>query len=239
MLKRIIKKACFLAGIDLTRNMAYDRYAAKIMRGLLRHDSNCIDVGSHNGEFLGRILRCAPGGRHYAFEPIPEYYETLVRLYGDRATVLPYALSDKDGETIFHFVRNAPAYSGLKKRSYATSTPDICEIRVQTRALDNVIPPGTCIHFMKIDVEGAEYDVLKGARALIKECRPVIVFEFGLGASEYYHTSPEDVYKLLSEECGLCISLLKDFPEKNNALSFEAFEKHYQDKTEYYFIAHP
>lgn len=239
MLKRIIKKACALAGIDLTRNMAYDRYTAIIMRDLLRPDSNCIDVGCHNGEILGRILRLAPHGRHFAFEPIPEFYEALVSMYGDRATVLPYALSDKDGETNFHFVRNDPAYSGLKKRSYATSAPDISEIRVQTRALDSVIPPGTCIHFMKIDVEGAEYDVLKGARALIKECRPVIVFEFGLGASEYYHTNPEDVYTFLREECGLQIFLLKDFLRKNNALSFEAFEKHYQDKTEYYFIAHP
>jgi len=228
-----------LAGIDLTSNMAYDRYTAKIMRKVLKPGSNCIDVGSHDGEVLEYMLRLSPEGSHWAFEPIPEYYQALVRMYGDRATVLPYALSDKDGETNFHFVRSAPAYSGLKKRSYATSTPDICEIRVQTRALDNVIPPGTCIHFMKIDVEGAEYDVLKGARALIKECRPAIVFEFGLGASEYYHTSPEDVYKLLREECGLRISLLKDFPGKNNALSFEAFEKHYQDKTEYYFIAHP
>ncbi len=238
MLKRIIKKICSLAGIDLTRNMAYDRYTEKIMQSVLRPDSNCIDVGSHNGEILARMIRLAPNGHHFAFEPIPEYYKGLLRHYGNRATVLPYALSDKDGKTNFHFVRNAPAYSGLKKRSYATSVPDIREINVETRALDNVIPPGTCIRFMKIDVEGAEYLVLKGARALIKNSRPVIVFEFGLGASDYYHTSPSEIYKLLVEECGLRISLLKNFVGKKAVLSFEEFNRHYQKKTEYYFIAH-
>ena len=41
--------------------------------------------------------------------------------------------------------------------------PEIDQIRVETERLDQVIPENTRIDFIKIDVEGAEFEVLKGA----------------------------------------------------------------------------
>ena len=83
-------------------------------------------------------------------------------------------------------VKNAPAYSGLNKRRYDTSTPDIEEIKVKLGVLDEIIPKDVVIDFIKIDVEGGEFGVLKGAQHLLKKHKPVIVFECGMGASDYY-----------------------------------------------------
>ena len=237
--KSLFRRGLFWAGLDVTRNMKYDRLTMKIMQKVLRPGSNCLDVGSHEGEVLQKCMELAPRGRHYAFEPIPEYFEQLIHLYGRRATVLPYALADESGRTLFHFVRNAPAYSGLKRRQYKVHSPAVSQIDVDVRRLDDVIPQELHTDFIKIDVEGAEFQVLKGGKNLIKRCSPVIVFEFGLGASDYYGSGPDDLYHLLVEDCCLKISLLKSFLDDDLPLSQEQFRHHYHQKDEFYFVAHP
>ncbi len=238
-IKSTIKKGFTIAGIDLTRNMAYDRQTRQIMEKVLRTDSNCIDVGSHSGEVLERMLQLSPKGLHFAFEPVPCLYEKLKKRFSSRASILPYALSDSEGKTGFNYVRNAPAYSGLRKRKYDLQKPDIENIEVVTKTLDSVINKDICIHFIKIDVEGAEYFVIKGGIELIKRCRPFIIFEFGIGASDYYKTGPDDIYDLLVNKCGLGISLLKEFLASGSTLDREHFRKVYESSREYYFIAHP
>ncbi len=236
--KKLLKQVCRCAGITLTKNMLYDKYTLKVMKKVLTTSSNCIDIGSHDGEMLEIMLQIAPHGRHFAFEPIPDYYRLLKELYGNQATVLPYALSDREGITSFQYIRNAPAYSGFKQRKYRIN-PDIKQIQVDTRPLDSIIPVDIKIDFIKIDVEGAEYLVLKGGKQTIQRCRPVIVFEFGLGASDYYHTSASELYHFLVEETGLRISLLQGFLKNHDVLSAHEFQTIYQENKEYYFIAHP
>lgn len=219
--------------------MQYDRLTLKIMRRVIGPGVNCVDIGSHDGDVLKKCIELAPKGRHFAFEPVPEYFERLDRVYGRKATVLPYALSDKSGTSVFHFVRNAPAYSGLKKRKYAVRSPEVKQIDVEVRRLDDLIAEPMKTGFIKIDVEGAELQVIKGAVNLIRRSSPVIVFEFGLGASDYYDAGPEDMYQVLTGQCGLKVSLLSSFVEGGRSLTEDQFNRHYHQKTAYYFVAHP
>ncbi len=237
--KGFFRRWLFRAGLDLTKNMRYDRLTMKIMRKVIHPGANCLDVGSHEGDVLQKCIDLAPHGRHFAFEPIPAYFERLKREYDGRATILPFALADESGRTEFQFVRNAPAYSGLRRRKYAVQSPDISRIDVDVRRLDDVIPEDLQTDFIKIDVEGAEFQVIKGGKNLIKRCAPVIVFEFGLGASDYYGSGPDDLYHLLVDDCGLKISLLKSFLGDDPPLTQEQFRQHYHQKAEYYFVAHP
>ena len=46
---------------------------------LLRAGSNCVDVGAHGGDFLRLFIELAPGGRHLAVEPLPEFSSLLRR----------------------------------------------------------------------------------------------------------------------------------------------------------------
>lgn len=78
-------------------------------------------------------------------------------------------MSDTSGKSSFQLVKNAPAYSGIKKRHYDISNPDIEEITVKLKTLDEIIPENEIIDFIKIDVEGAEFCVLKGGKNLLKK----------------------------------------------------------------------
>ncbi len=73
----------------------------------LAHDANCIDVGAHAGAILREILRCAPHGRHIAYEPLPSFYERLVTEF-PQVDVRFAALSNEAGTTTFKHVRTNP-----------------------------------------------------------------------------------------------------------------------------------
>lgn len=236
-LKNIIRTILILLHIDITKNIEYDRLTGIIIKKHLNNNSNCIDVGSHKGEILDLMLRYAPNGKHYAFEPIPYLFEELENNYKTKANIFPFALSDKDGESSFQLVKNAPAYSGIKKRRYDISNPEIEEIKVELKKLDNIIPKEDKISLIKIDVEGGEFDVLKGAIKILKRDKPIIIFECGKGASDFYGTNPKDIYNFLNNEIGLDIYTLKSFINNNQALDNEEFVEYFDNNKEYYFVA--
>lgn len=237
--KDMIRSVLHLLHLDLTQNLRYDRLTKAIMKKVIRPGMNCIDVGCHKGEMLSQMLRLAPGGKHYAFEPIPVYYGMLKRQFSGKAIIYPYALSDHEGCSTFCLVKNAPAYSGLKRRRYDNKQPQIEQIQVQVKKLDEVLPKDVPVHFIKIDVEGGEYDVMKGGRGLLKRCQPVVIFESGVSAGDHYGTRPGQIYQLLTREAGLKISTLAAFLKGAAALSPEEFTDFYFSEKEYYFIAHP
>jgi hypothetical protein len=101
-----------------------------------------------------------------------------------------------------------------------------------------LIPIESNISLIKIDVEGGELQVLEGGVETIKRCRPHIIFEHGLGASEFYDSTPDKVFKLLTS-CGLKISTMKNWLANKPAFALAEFENQYFDKLNYYFIAYP
>jgi len=237
--KDLLKKVLIHLHLDVTKNLQYDRYTMQIMKLVLKPDSNCIDIGCFKGEILAEIIKLAPDGRHFAFEPLQNYYQRLFSRFSGKATIFPYALSESQGISEFKFVKNAPAYSGLKTRDYNIKKPDIVTIRVETKALDKLIPETIPIHFIKIDVEGGEYQVFKGAQNLLKRNKPVVVFESGVSASKYYNTKPEEIFDFLTDNVNLKLSLLKDYIANKQPLKRIDFLKIYNSEQEYYFVAHP
>lgn len=235
-LKQLAKKSPF----PLTKNHLYDLQTRRILRRVLRQDSCAIDVGCHKGEILDLILEVAPKGTHFGFEPIPSFYDALKAKYVEKSSVhiINIAASDVKGTSKFNFVTSNPSYSGLKKRAYDRDDEVDEEIEVKVDSIDHIIPKDVQIDLIKIDVEGAELLVLKGAVELIRRCRPVIVFEHGLGASDVYGSTPGELYTLL-ERAGLKVSTMGRFLSDKSSLSKEEFERQYFDRVNYYFIAYP
>lgn len=238
-IKKFAKRVLSGLGINVTRNQRYDALSLRVMQRVISRSDNCIDIGAHRGEVLDDMLRLAPEGRHHAFEPIPEMFEDLVAKYGrnDRVVLHRLALADASGQTTFQHVTSNPAYSGLKRRTYKQSE-HITEIKVEQQRLDALLPPDFPVAFVKIDVEGAEYQVLKGATETLKRHKPVVVFEHGLGASDHYGTTPEMVYDLLVSECGFTVSLLDRFVVDAPPLSRDAFREEFYASRNYYFVAY-
>jgi hypothetical protein len=80
--------------------------------------------------------------------------------------------------------------------------------------------------------------VLQGAKEVLTRDKPLVIFEFGLGAADYYGTTAEAMFDLL-DGCGLKISLMKDFLHHKKPLSRDQFTEQFQSGHNYYFIAHP
>jgi hypothetical protein len=64
------------------------------------------------------------------------------------------------------------------------------------------------------------------------------LFEFGLGSAEFYGSGPELMYDLL-QEVKLNVFCLGDFLSNNKPLSKDQFKQHFDQGSEYYFIAAP
>lgn len=169
----------------------------------LSADANCIDVGAHAGAVLRELVRYAPNGRHIAFEPLPTMYGQLSAEF-PTVDVRRAALSNRRGETSFTYVPELPGYSGFRERTYPRHV-QTQEITVPVIDLDSALPPGYVPVLIKIDVEGAELEVLEGARATIGAHRPIVVFEHGRGAADHYATTPGAIHDLLFGELGLRI----------------------------------
>jgi hypothetical protein len=73
---------------------------------------------------------------------------------------------------------------------------------VSCERLDDVLPDGLSPAFLKIDVEGAEEEVLAGAAETLMRHRPLVAFEHGAGSAEYFGTTPERLHTLLCAELG-------------------------------------
>ncbi len=235
MLKDWARKILWTLHLDVTRNLRYDRLTWKVMQTHLHPGSNAIDVGCHKGEVLDWILAFAPQGRHWAFEPLPHLAADLIKKFGDRVQVVEAALSDQSGKTKFQFVKDSPAYSGILRREYTTDTPNIEELEVAMSTLDEQVGAAK-IDLIKVDVEGGEWAVLAGGSSVIQRDRPLIIFEFGKGASEYYGTTPEKMWTLLTG-WGYSLYDLRSYVKSATPLTEAALAMAFSTGSEYYFVA--
>ena len=228
--KIIVKKV-----FPVTPNQRYDKQTRRIMKIVLEDQSTFVDVGSHKGEILSEALKISPAGKHFAFEPIPSLFNKLKSKFGQSCEIKNFGLSDKKEKSDFQYVKSNSAYSGIRLRTYP-KTENIETIKIEVDTLDNQLKNHDRVDLIKIDVEGGEFGVLKGAAKVIEKFHPVIVFEHGLGASNHYNTSPNDIFdffKLIDYQ----IFTLKGFIDDAEPLSMVEFFDLYHTNREYYFLA--
>ncbi len=220
----------------LTQGDYYDTVSEILMQRVLKANSNCVDIGCHLGDVLEPMIRFAPKGRFFAFEPLPKLFDHLRSRFGsdERVKLFNLALSDVDGSDVFQHVVNAPAYSGFRRTDGNRAAETVETIPVTKARLDQVLA-GVEVDLIKIDVEGAELQVLRGGLETIRRCKPYVLFEHAEHAA-HYGTKPKDIYDLLHDECGLEISPLDVFLRGGRPLSQAEFAS--MTKTEFYFLAH-
>lgn len=139
-----------------------------------------IDGGAHIGLFTVAMARSVgPNGWVLAFEPTPGTRAVLTRTIalndlGAPVCIRPEGLSAITGRSTFHIGPAAGTNSNsLVGRSAAAAGGSSQE--VPTLALDDLLPtlaaPVSCI---KLDVEGAEFDALTGAKAMLERFHPAL-----------------------------------------------------------------
>jgi FkbM family methyltransferase len=177
------------------RDLRDNEHTRLLMRLSLSQDANCIDIGANVGDVLREMTAIAPHGRHVAYEPLPDLAAELARRFHE-VDVRNAAVADVPGEATFYRVKSAPTRSSLAVDGL--DPQDIEPLHVRVDALDEALPRDYAPAFVKIDVEGAEREVLAGARRILAEHRPVVVFEHGAAAISHGGTPTRDIHGLLS-----------------------------------------
>ncbi len=165
----------------------YDRGVIARLGGLLRAGDVVIDIGANIGFYavpLGRRLKTL-GGRLYAFEPIDANYQRLCRaldLNGltDIVIAVQSALGDRNGEIQFHKQNEWGSSTGNAVMIGAANPVRPSDVLARVDTLDrySVAHDLRACRLIKLDVEGAELLVLRGAREFIGNALPFICYEY-------------------------------------------------------------
>jgi len=135
---------------------------------------NAIDAGANKGVYTYFIAKYA---RHtYAYEPNPKMFAILQRNVGPGVSVSPIALGDTTGQAVLRVPLLDKGHSNQGASLSAVKVPaNFTPVTVETARIDDL--GLTDIGFIKIDVEGFEDAVLRGARQTIARDRPALLVE--------------------------------------------------------------
>jgi len=196
-----------------------DARIRSILARVLDADSCCVDAGCHYGSILSRFCRLAPRGRHVAFEAIPKKARFLRRKFPD-VDVREGALAEAPGRVKFFLNRTATGYSGLARHGQG----EFEELEVACWRLDDVVPRDRRFDFVKLDVEGAELMVLRGAREFLGRDRPTVLFECTPSGPPMFGYAPGEIHALF-ESLGYGVFRLRDVAPSGRPVGRADFER--------------
>jgi len=159
---------------------AYEPHVTSVFSRELKPGMNVIDIGANIGYFTMLAAKLVgPNGSVMAIEPNPinvKLMEASRRTNSlDNVTIVQAAAGRGLGllmlNTSFSNGTTAGLSADLVSLLDATTVPCL--------VIDDLVPADRHVDFVKIDVEGAEYNALFGAQKTIRRCKPTIVSEFG------------------------------------------------------------
>ena len=212
------------------RNHRDDELVRVVAAATLREDSNCIDIGANEGLLLQCFAELAPRGRHIAYEPVPALAEALERRFPD-VEVRRAAASDGVGEVSFVVHKELASRSSMRSVGYPSDVTETLSVR--TEDLDSSLPAGYVPHLLKVDVEGAEHLVLRGALRTLTTHRPLVLFEHQKSTASHYGSGPEEMFDLLAGEAGMRIFDM----DGSGPYSLSRFQRAYEAGSRWNFLA--
>ncbi len=168
-----------------------------------------FDVGANKGLVTKQYLELFDKAKIYAFEPIPEMIEIFNSLHEGNKNVKLFqkALSNELGTAIFNLNKSADTSSLLKSTKIGANSDAQCKtistFKVETDTIDNFcrLEKIPYIDILKLDVQGAEFFILQGAKEMLKNKKIGIIYS-EVYFKEQYVNQPLffDISKLLISE---------------------------------------
>lgn len=168
-------------GLDLLINGVYEPLELELALRLLRKGSTFVDVGANVGCYsIPLAAALEPGGRVIAIEASPRlqvYLERNIVMNGlHNVEIVPAAAGEREGTTDFH---EAPSHSfgmGSIAPQFSSRPVQLSMSRLDTILEERAIER---VDLIKVDVEGFEVGVFRGARTTLTGAHPpAVLFEF-------------------------------------------------------------
>ena len=179
MLKSMVQRTFHSLGLELKRYKPSHSEEARFLAMLSAHRVNLVfDVGANTGQFGKRLRDSGYRGRIVSFEPLSREWNQLANTSrGDsRWEIAPRgAIGREDGEIEIHVAGNSASSSVLNMlESHRSASPESAYIgteRTELRRLDSIgssyLTPDSIL-LIKVDTQGFESEVLKGAPETLK-----------------------------------------------------------------------
>ena len=209
----------------------FNRTGEKKFIRLIRDEINLsLDIGANVGNYTRLILQ-ETNSKVISFEPLPDAYrelEVLKKDFKERLETFNIAISNENKIQELYYgsekSEKASLMNNLEKLSFVGEA-NINKISVEVKKLDDLkdILKNQIIDFIKIDTEGYEFEVLDGAKHLLKEHQPKFIqIEFNwhqlLKGQTLYKLSSmidfSDIFRILPNGNGL-IQIDPSRPENN------------------------
>lgn len=203
----------------------YEKHIVREIINNTKEGDVCIDVGANIGHHtIIMSQNVKDTGKVYAYEPIPKIKEQMEKSLSlnniKNVDTIQIALSDKEEVLELNICKESIASSSLVN---IMSTGE--KITIQTKTLDSYNYDR--VDFMKIDVEGFEYNVLLGAEKTIAKNKPTIIIEY---SPIYYRTSnPSHSKEILSFFKKYNYTILDLEDNKKEITNIESFIKEFAD----------
>ena len=167
--------------------------------------NSILDIGANVGQSAIALSLAFPEAHVHSFEPIPDCYERLkmVTHMLPNATAHAYALGSATGEVSFERNAYSPSSSLLKITdkhiAHFPHTGSVTSTNVPVVKLDDYVDQLQLLDntLIKIDVQGFEHEVIKGAENTLRRCKVVIV---ETSFETLYDKQPlfDEIYKAMS-----------------------------------------
>ncbi|EAY26306.1 FkbM family methyltransferase [Microscilla marina] len=210
-------------GLRLQKQQMYEPEMSKVIAEILEDGDTFIDLGSNEGYFA--ILggeKCGSSGKVYAIEPQARLWGIITKnvLLNNLTNVhlLPYGVGAEKQELVLQLYPSVNSgassfspkfnfkisFGWLRKKIYGTQNSKIV-------ILDSLLPViSDTIKLIKIDIEGFEYEALKGASEMLKrQLLQYILIEIHPDALKGMKQSESDIDELLSS-CGYSKDKISD-----------------------------
>lgn len=159
----------------------WESWLTQFMARMIRPGMTAVDVGANYGYYtLLMADLVGPSGAVYAVEPNPEVATLLGRSvllngFTGRTTICSVAAGAKAGTATLLVPDHEPKNGALIAAPW---TGGGAQFEVRVAALDDLVPPGRVIDFIKIDAEGGEEAIVAGMSRIFSTSRPSMVLEF-------------------------------------------------------------
>lgn len=157
-----------------------------------------IDVGGNQGFHVRSFKKnLGPFGHIHVFEPNEIYSQDLLGILDEKDFLHPVVAADFEGKIDFYISEDGNLSTTLPPKSL-----DSFEVlQVTAKMGDSCICNGDIVVGMKVDVEGAEYQVLKGFEKAIKKDFPIIILEknSSSAAEDYLSSLGYQFYNLFGD----------------------------------------
>lgn len=198
-----------LAPLDALNFGGYEQEELSMMLKLTATAKVMLDVGANIGLYSINLSKRNAGLHIYAFEPLPRTFEYLnrnINLNGaERIKTLRMGLSEQVGEFRFYFDPELSVAASMRNVSGGDS---VQEIVCPVDTIDGFVKrEKLAVDFIKCDVEGAEFLVVKGAAELLETSKPVLFLEMLRKWAAKFNYHPNDIISFLRSKGYACYAI--------------------------------